>query len=100
MVLLVAEDGHDRVIEFTPGEDKLVILDVNESPTTLAGLFDSLIYLSISGDANNDHNLSSSELDAGARVFIDYTFSSRRYSPMEDRHLLMQEAILELTLTV
>ena len=38
-----AEDGFDFVREFTPGEDKLVILDVNESPTTLAGLFDSLI---------------------------------------------------------
>ena len=75
-----AEDGEDRVMEFTPGEDKLVILDVNESPTTLAGLFDSPIFLSISGDTDGDHNLSSSELDAGARVFYMDTFSSRRYS--------------------
>ena len=37
-----AEDGGGRVIEFTPGEDKWVILDVNGSLTTLAGFFDSL----------------------------------------------------------
>ena len=40
--LVKAEDGEEDVYEFSPGEDKLVILDVNESPTTLAGLFDSL----------------------------------------------------------
>ena len=40
--LVKAEDGADTVMEFTPGEDKLVILDVNGSLTTLADLFDSL----------------------------------------------------------
>ena len=67
-----AEDGGDRVIEFTPGEDKLVILDVNGSPTTLAGFFDSLAFqLGISGDTDGDFVLSSSELDAGARASIE-----------------------------
>ena len=77
--LVKAEDGEDWVIEFTPGEDKLVILDVNESPTTLAGLFDSLsnvhpAYLGIGGDADSSGDLSSSELDAGARYYIRTVF--------------------------
>ena len=76
-----AEDGFDVVEEFTPGEDKLVILDVNGSPTTLAGLFDSLtkysFQLRINGDANGDRNLSSSELDAGARARINIVFQAR-----------------------
>ena len=76
--LVKAEDGEDRVFEFTPGEDKLVILDVNGSPATLAGLFDSLtkdaFRLRISGDTNGDRNLSSSELDAGARYLIQIVF--------------------------
>ncbi len=77
--LVKAEDGEDWVIEFTPGEDKLVILDVNESPTTLAGLFDSLsnvhpAYLGIGGDADSSGDLSSSELDAGARYYIRIVF--------------------------
>ena len=74
-----AEDGGDTVIEFTPGEDKLVILDVNGSPTTLAGLFDSLtgtFRLGISGDTDGDFVLSSSELDAGARTFMDIVFEA------------------------
>ena len=70
-----AEDGEDWVEEFTPGEDKLVILDVNGSPTTLAGLFDRLtkdaFQLYMGGDADGDRNLSSSELDAGARAVYD-----------------------------
>ena len=78
--LVKAEDGFDNVTEFTPGEDKLVILDVNGSPTTLAGLFDSLtkdaFWLRINRDSNGDHNLSSSELDAGARYFIQITFQA------------------------
>ena len=56
----------------------MVILDVNGSPTTLAGLFDSLtkdaFQLDINGDTDGDHNLSSSELDAGARVFLTISF--------------------------
>ena len=77
--LVKAEDGEDWVIEFTPGEDKLVILDVNESPTTLAGFFDSLsnvhpAYLGIGGDADSSGDLSSSELDAGARYYIRIVF--------------------------
>ena len=76
--LVKAEDGTDTVFEFTPGEDKLVILDVNGSPTTLAGLFDSLtkdaFQLRISGDADNNGDLSSSELDAGARYYIQIVF--------------------------
>ena len=79
--LVKAEDGGDTVMEFTPGEDKLVILDVNGSPTTLAGLFDRLtkdaFQLNIGGgDTNGDHNLSSSELDAGARYWILITFQA------------------------
>ena len=70
-----ADDGSDVVMEFTPGEDKLVILDVNESPVTLATLFDSLpggnFQLGISGDTDGDFVLSSSELDAGARAFLN-----------------------------
>ena len=76
--LVKAEDGGDTVMEFTPGEDKLVILDVNGSPTTLAGLFDSLtkdaFRLRFFGDTNGDRNLSSSELDAGARYLIQIVF--------------------------
>ena len=70
-----ADDGSDVVMEFTPGEDKLVILDVNESPMTLATLFDSLpggnFQLGIKGDTDGDFVLSSSELDAGARAFLN-----------------------------
>ena len=73
-----AEDGGDFVTEFTPGEDKLVILDVNGSLTTLAGFFDSLpkgdFQLRLLNDTNGDHNLSSSELDAGARYLIRIIF--------------------------
>ena len=75
-----AEDGGDTIIEFTPGEDKLVILDVNESPTTLAALFDSLIIfdfrLGIEGDEDRSGYLSSSELDAGARYSIQISFQA------------------------
>ena len=78
--LVKAEDGSDEVYEFSPGEDKLVILDVNGSPTTLAGLFDSLtkdaFQLHLSGDADGDRNLSSSELDAGARYLIQIVFQA------------------------
>ena len=78
--LVKAEDGSDEVYEFSPGEDKLVILDVNGSPTTLAGLFDSLtkdaFQFGRNGDTNGNGNLSSAELDAGARVFIDIKFQS------------------------
>ena len=78
--LVKAEDGNDLIEEFTPGEDKLVILDVNGSPTTLAGLFDSLtkdaFQFGRNGDINGDRNLSSSELDAGARYFIDIVFQA------------------------
>ena len=78
--LIKAEDGGDTVMEFTPGEDKLVILDVNGSPTTLTDLFDSLtggaFQLGISGDTDGDFVLSSSELDAGARAFIDIVFQA------------------------
>ena len=77
--LVKAEDGGDTVIEFTPGEDKLVILDVNGSPTTFAGLFDSLtgtFRLGISGDTDGDFILSSRELDDGARTFMDIVFQS------------------------
>ena len=76
--LVKAEDGGDTVMEFTPGEDKLVILDVNGSPTTLADLFDSLtkdaFRLRFFEDTNGDRNLSSSELDAGARYLIQIVF--------------------------
>ena len=75
-----AEDGQDTVIEFTPGDDKLVILDVNESPMTLAALFASLpggnFQLGINEEdftddgAIIDFTLSDSELDAGARAFL------------------------------
>ena len=67
-----AEDGGDTVIEFTPGEDKLVILDVNESPTTLAGLFDSL-----TKDAFLLFRYGDDALDAGTRavLFIDFQTS-------------------------
>ena len=73
-----AEDGQDEVIEFTPGDDKLVILDVNESPMTLAALFASLpggnFQLGINEEefdgAIIDFTLSDSELDAGARAFL------------------------------
>ena len=74
-----AEDGEDVVIEFTPGEDKLVILDVNESPVTLADLFDSIakrFQLESMGDTDDDGSLSSSELDAGARFFLDIIFQA------------------------
>ena len=77
--LVKAEDGGDTVIEFTPGEDKLVILDINASPTTLTDLFDSLtgaFQLGISGDTDGDFDLSSSELDAGARAFMDIVFEA------------------------
>ena len=77
--LVKAEDGDDQVEEFTPGEDKLVILDVNGSPTTLAGLFDNLtgtFRLGIFGDDDSSGDLSSSELDAGAGAFIDIVFQS------------------------
>ena len=71
--LVKAEDGEETVREFTPGEDKLVILDVNGSPTTLAGLFDSLTkdaFRLYGGD------LSSSQLDAGGRAFIQIVFQA------------------------
>ena len=74
-----AEDGEDVVIEFTPGEDKLVILDVNESPVTLADLFDSIakrFQLESMGDTDDDGDLSSSEFDAGARFFMDIIFQT------------------------
>ena len=74
--LVKAEDGFDAVIEFTPGEDKLVILDVNGSLTTLAGFFDSLtkdyFRLGLQKDTNDDGDLSSSELDAGCKSFFEY----------------------------
>ena len=77
---LKAEDGGDRVMEFTPGEDKLVILDVNGSLTTLAGFFDSVpkdyFQLRIEGDDDGNGDLSSSELDAGARAFIEIFFDA------------------------
>ena len=79
--LVKAEDGNNSVFEFTPGEDKLVILDINGSPTTLAGLFDRLTKHSLfsfrllrQGDDDYSGDLSSSELDAGARVFIEINF--------------------------
>ena len=69
------------VMEFTPGEDKLVILDVNGSLTTLAGLFDSLLnaphgalFLSRERDKDRSGDLSSAELDAGARVVLAIDF--------------------------
>ena len=77
--LVKAEDGADTVMEFTPGEDKLVILDVNGSPTTLTDLFDSLsgnFQLGYRGDTDGDGYLSSSELDAGARAFMDIDFEA------------------------
>ena len=77
--LVKAEDGGDAVMEFTPGEDKLVILDVNGSPTTLTDLFDSLtgaFQLGINGDTDNDGYLSTEELDAGARAFLNIVFEA------------------------
>ena len=78
--LVKAEDGGERVREFTPGEDKLVILDVNGSPTTLAGFFDGLtkdrFQLGSEGDADDSGDLSSSELDAGARYYIRIVFQA------------------------
>ena len=78
--LFKAEDGRETIMEFTPGEDKLVILDVNDSPVTLAGLFDGLktsrFQLGSDGDADESGDLSSSELDAGARAFLDIIFES------------------------
>ena len=78
--LVKAEDGRDTVIEFSPGEDKLVILDVNGSLTTFTDFFDSLtkdaFQLVYRGDTDGDFVLSSSELDAGARFFIDIVFQS------------------------
>ena len=78
--LVKAEDGGDTVIEFTPGEDKLVILDVNGTPTTLTDFFDALtkdaFQLGINGDDDSDGNLDSSELDAGARAFIAIVFQA------------------------
>ena len=77
--LVKAEDGGDTVIEFTPGEDKLVILDINGSPTTLTDLFDSLtgaFQLGISGDTDGNFVLSSTELDHGARAFMDIVFEA------------------------
>ena len=81
-----AEDGQDRVREFTPGEDKLVIMDVNESPMTLAALFASLpagvFQLGINEQdfvdegAVIDFTLSDIELDAGARAFLFISLSS------------------------
>ena len=76
-----AEDGGDTVMEFTPGEDKLVILDINETtPTTFTGLFDSLtggaFQLGISGDTDGDFVLSSTELDNGARAFMYIVFEA------------------------
>ena len=75
-----AEDGLDRVFGFTPGEDKLVILDVNGSPTTLATLFDSLtkdaFQLRLLGDEDLSGDLSSSELDDGARVALFINFQA------------------------
>ena len=78
--LVKAEDGQDTVMEFTPGEDKLVILDVNGSPVTLAGFFTALatdrFQLGSEGDTDGTGDLSDSELDAGARAFIDIVFQS------------------------
>ena len=75
-----AEDGLDRVFGFTPGEDKLVILDVNGSPMTLAALFDNLtkdaFELRRLGDDDRNGNLSSSELDDGARVALFINFEA------------------------
>ena len=72
--LVKAEDGADTIMEFTPGEDKLVILDVNGSPMTLAGFFDSILnvnfQLGIVGDDDDSGDLSSAELDAGARAVL------------------------------
>ena len=53
-----AEDGADAVFEFTPGEDKLVILDVNGSPTTLAGFLDSLTKVNFQLGINGDDDRS------------------------------------------
>ena len=78
--LVKAEDGQDTIMEFTPGEDKLVILDVNGSPVTLAGFFTALatdrFQLGSEGDTDGTGDLSESELDAGARAFMDIVFQS------------------------
>ena len=78
--LVKAEDGRDTVIEFSPGEDKLVILDVNGSLTTFTDFFDSLtkdaFRLDYRGDTDGDFVLSSSELDAGARFFLFINFDA------------------------
>ena len=104
MVLLKPRMVTDVVREFTPGEDKLVILDVNGSPTTLAGLFDRLTKYSFElrrhGDTNDDYYLSSSELDAGARAYIEIRFFKQTVQTMEYRHLIQQDTCLKFTLTV
>ena len=74
---LKAEDGGDTVREFTPGEDKLVILDVNRFPTTLAGFFDSLLNAPHDALFLGPGDLSSAELDAGARAFLVIDFDVR-----------------------
>ena len=75
-----AEDGGGTVMEFTPGEDKLLILDVNGSPATLADFFDGLtqdaFQLRVLGDTDRSDDLSEEELDAGARVVLTITFQS------------------------
>ena len=101
-----AEDGYrSLLVEFTRGEDKLVILDVNGSPTNLAGFFDSLTNgafpeLRIYGDADRSGDLSSSELDAGFKsLYTGYGFK-KAVQTMEDRHLgvMIQDRYLRIVL--
>ena len=75
-----ARDGGDTIKEFTRGEDKLIIADVNSTTTTLANLFSGLgrsdFQLSISGDDNSDKTLSNGELSAGGRYSLAITFDT------------------------
>ena len=78
--LIKAEDGGETIMEFTPGEDKLVILDINGSPTTLTDFFDGLtngaFRVGTVGDDDRSGDLDSAELDAGARFSLVITLQS------------------------
>ena len=76
--VMQAYDGGDDITDFTPGEDKLVIADIESTTVDLANFFSltGSLQLSLDGDDDFSGDLSAEELGDGARYFLIIGFKN------------------------